>query len=131
MSQQVQTDALQNVAANLSKVKSAINCLHSSLDEDDSMLDLRQSAQLNVGLAFALGSLYYVLLNCKGAGQSADEALPVSGELKRIKDYVEKISKMNKEPEVRKLAIDSDAAARMVKHNLDFIDGDSKKRKLN
>ena len=131
MSQQVQTDALQNVAANLSKVKSAINCLHSSLDEDDSMLDLRQSAQLNVGLAFALGSLYYVLLNCKGAGQSADETLPVSGELKRIKDYVEKISKMNKEPEVRKLTIDSDATARMVMHNLDFIDGDSKKRKLN
>ena len=131
MSDQFETTALKNVTSNLLKVKSAIEGLHSSLDEDDSLLELKQSAQLNVGIAFALGSLYYVLLNCKGAGQSTDETLPINGEIERIKEYVQKISKMSKEPEIRKLTVDSEAAARMVKHNLDLVNGDSRKRKLN
>ena len=123
--------ALQQVKQNLTNVKSSISCLHSTLEEDDAQLDPKQSAQLNVGLAFALGSLYFVLLNCKGAGQAADDELPISSELDRIKQYVQKISKMAKEPEIRKLAVDSDAAARMIKHNLDMVGAEPKKRKLN
>ena len=131
MSDPADTDALQNVNSNLLKVKNAIIGLNSSLDEDDSLLDLKESAQLNVGLAFALGSLYFVLLNCKGAGQSSTGTLPVNGELDRIKEYVQRIGKMNKVPEVRKLTVDSEAAARIVKHNLDLVGGDVKKRKMN
>lgn len=125
------TAALEDVTSNLMKVRSAINGLHTSLDEDDSLLDVKQSAQLNVGLAFALGSLYYVMLNCKGAGQSTDGKLPVNGELDRIKEYVQRLSKMNNN-ESRKLVVDSVAAARMVKHNLDSFDsfdGPSKKQR--
>lgn len=121
---------LLNVATNLSKVKEALSSLNNSLSDDDDGLDLKESAQLNIGLAFALGSLYFVLLNCKGAGQSADSNLPINSELDRIKQYVQRVSKMNKAPEVRKLAVDSEAAARMVKHNLDMVSDGVKKRKL-
>jgi exosome complex protein LRP1 len=121
---------LQNVATNLSNVKKVLSSLHDSLSEDDDGLDLKESAQLNIGLAFALGSLYFVLLNCKGAGQSADSNLPINSELDRIKQYVQRVSKMIKVPEVRKLAVDSEAAARMIKHNLDMVNNSVKKRKL-
>jgi exosome complex protein LRP1 len=121
---------LQNVATNLSNVKKVLSSLHDSLSEDDDGLDLKESAQLNIGLAFALGSLYFVLLNCKGAGQSADSNLPINSELDRIKQYVQRVSKMIKVPEVRKLAVDSEAAARMIKHNLDMVNDSVKKRKL-
>jgi exosome complex protein LRP1 len=121
---------LQNVATNLSNVKKVLSSLHDSLSEDDDGLDLKESAQLNIGLAFALGSLYFVLLNCKGAGQSADNNLPINSELDRIKQYVQRVSKMIKVPEVRKLAVDSEAAARMIKHNLDMVNDSVKKRKL-
>jgi hypothetical protein len=121
---------LQNVATNLSNVKKALSSLHKSLSEDDDGLDLKESAQLNIGLAFALGSLYFVLLNCKGAGQSADCKLPINSELDRIKKYVQRVGKMNKVPEVRKVTVDSEAAARMVKHNLDMVSDSVKKRKL-
>jgi exosome complex protein LRP1 len=121
---------LQNVATNLSNVKKVLSSLHNSLSEDDDGLDLKESAQLNIGLAFALGSLYFVLLNCKGAGQSADSDLPINSELDRIKQYVQRVSKMIKVPEVRKVAVDSEAAARMIKHNLDMVNDSVKKRKL-
>jgi exosome complex protein LRP1 len=121
---------LQNVATNLSTVKKALSSLHNSLSEDDDGLDLKESAQLNIGLAFALGSLYFVLLNCKGAGQSADSNLPINSELDRIKQYVQRVSKMNKVAEVRKLTVDSEAAARIVRHNLDMVSETVKKRKL-
>jgi hypothetical protein len=127
----VPVDAFESVNNNLSKVKVAISGLNTSLDQDDAQLGPKDSAQLNVGLAFALGSLYYVLLNCKGAGKSADGKLPINDEIDRIKDYVQRISKMQKEPETRKLTIDSEAVGRMVQHNLDLMNGDTKKRKLN
>ena len=127
----VPVDSFQSVTDNLSKVKIAISGLNTSLDHDDALLGPKDSAQLNVGLAFALGSLYYILLNCKGAGKSADGNLPINDEIDRIKDYVQRISKMQKEPETRKLTIDSEAASRLIQHNLDFINADTKKRKLN
>lgn len=121
---------LENVATNLANVKKTLSRLHTYLSDDDDALDLKESAQLNIGLAFALGSLYFVLLNCKGAGESADSNLPINSELDRIKQYVQRVSKISKEPEVRKLKVDSEAAARMVTHNLDIVSDSVKKRKL-
>ena len=127
----IPVDSFQNVSDNLLKVKEAISALKISLDHDDALLAPKDSAQLNVGLAFALGSLYYILLKCKGAGKSGEGSLPINDEIDRIKDYVQRISKMQKAPETKKLTIDSEAATRMIQHNLDFISGDTKKRKLN
>jgi hypothetical protein len=123
-------NALKDVKSNLSLVENTIRKLPSTLDQDDGELDPRESAKLNVGLAFALSSLYSVLLNCKGAKDS--KGTPRESEIVRVNEYLERIKKMDKIPEVRKLNVDSAAAARMVKHNLDLVGGgDKKKRKTN
>jgi hypothetical protein len=131
MSDKASEENLNLVATNLNNVENIIGKFTDRLDLDDldSQLELKESAKLNVGVAFALGSLYYILLKCKGAGDVQGTGTDINGELDRIKEYVQKISNIEKVPEIKKLTLDSDAAARIVKHNLDL--NDTKRRKLN
>lgn len=120
-------NALRNVSSNLLDVENTISKLSSSLDEDAAQLELKEEVKLNVGLAFALGSLYFILLNSKGA--EGVQQQPINEEIERIKKYVVRVSKLDEQPSVRMLTVDSAAAARMVKYNLEFAEDDSAKKR--
>ena len=72
------------------------------------------------GLAFAVSSLYFMMLKSKGMDTANH---PIKDDLKRIKEYVARIRKLDGGIEgiaqkKRKIAVDSVAANRMIKHEL-------------
>ncbi|KZT53775.1 hypothetical protein CALCODRAFT_486077 [Calocera cornea HHB12733] len=80
-------------------------------------LELLQSAQLEVSLAYAIHDLLWMYLKCKGI--DANEH-PVAGELSRLKAYFRKVKEAENPPapQQRHLAVDKSAASRFINHAL-------------
>ena len=80
-------------------------------------------------MAYALATLYYILLNTKGV-DACSKSHPVREELDRLKGYVVRLQKSSSSPHdpsvQSRLRIDAAAAKRIVDHNTSLG-----KRKLN
>lgn len=73
------------------------------------------------GLAFAVSSLYFMMLKTKGISTANH---PIKEDLTRIKQYVSKIKQLDESSggestaKKRKVTVDSEAAKRVVEHEL-------------
>jgi hypothetical protein len=107
--------------------------------------DSMAAAKMNVAFAFGLASMYFSLHNIQGKQEQQTQRgnaqqHPILGEIGRIKSYVQRVAQIEKniqrrqdgdgveqaEVEAPALKLDKDAAARIIKHNLDSLDDESK-----
>jgi exosome complex protein LRP1 len=102
--------SLEEVAANFAKLRQ----LSSSYDEVTQQLRPLESAKLKVSVAYSIASLQFILLQMRG-GVMAQH--PIQDDISRIKECVQTINTLEKEPP-RKNAIDEAAAARMIQFQL-------------
>ncbi|KAF2071225.1 hypothetical protein CYY_007459 [Polysphondylium violaceum] len=87
-----------------------------SLKEHQEKLTPVESAKLNITVAYALNSLFFMYLQTQGVSPHDHQ---VKNELERIKPYILKLKSMtNKTEEKPKMQIDSDAAKRMIDNTL-------------
>lgn len=106
---------LGTVSNNIDK----ITACSSSVTKIEDKLSSIEAAKLDVSLAFAAASLYYVLLSANGASP-AESNHPVLDEISRIKEYVQKLKTVEdelKQPSVA-MKIDKEAAGRFIKRNI-------------
>ncbi|KAF9650346.1 hypothetical protein BDM02DRAFT_3093411 [Thelephora ganbajun] len=88
--------------------------LAKSLPETLLGLDTLQQAKLQVTIPYLVYDLVIVYLKTKGIDPKTH---PVFGELERVRGYIEKVSKAEKqESEQQRMAIDKAAANRFIKH---------------
>ena len=66
----------------------------SAFSENREQLTAIEDAKLNVSLAFAVGSLYYMLLNASGGGPSGATNHPIHRELNEVKTRIQKIKEL-------------------------------------
>jgi len=88
-----------------------------SLKEHQEKLSPVESAKLNITVAYALNSLFFMYLQTQGVSPHEHQ---VKTELERIKPYILKLKNMsnNKTEEKPKMQIDSEAAKRMIDNTL-------------
>ncbi|GAM27058.1 hypothetical protein SAMD00019534_102330 [Acytostelium subglobosum LB1] len=89
---------------------------HSLKDHQDELSPL-QAAQLDISVAYALNSLFYMYLQTQGVSPHGHQ---VKGELDRIKHYIVKLQGMNTQQEIDKpkMTVDTEASKRMINHSL-------------
>mmetsp|Transcript_43721 Transcript_43721/g.106883 ORF Transcript_43721/g.106883 Transcript_43721/m.106883 type:complete len:156 (+) Transcript_43721:205-672(+) len=80
-------------------------------------LDAMEKAKLNLMMAYAVNSLYFIYLKTQG---TKTEEHPITEELARIKTYMAKIKEAAAagEKEQSRLKLNKDAAARFIKSGL-------------
>ncbi|KAL4805489.1 Sas10/Utp3/C1D family-domain-containing protein [Aspergillus unguis] len=78
-------------------------------------LPLMDKAKFHVLVTYALESLIFSYLRLHGVKATEH---PVFRELKRVKQYVDKIKALETEPEQRSMVLDKQAAGRFIKHGL-------------
>ncbi|RMJ22757.1 exosome-associated family [Aspergillus sp. HF37] len=89
--------------------------LNQSLTETAKKLPVLDKAKLHVWTTYALENLIFCYLRLRGANAQQH---PVKRELARVKQYFDKIQALETEPEQRKMAVDTQAAGRFIKHGL-------------
>lgn len=107
----------------LANVKSQVAVVDklNSLTDMDATLGLKSSAELNISLAFAISSMYFMMMKTKGISTANH---PIKEDLARIKQYVGKIRKLDTDSngdsaaKKRKITVDSEAAKPVVQHEL-------------
>ena len=91
-----------------------------SLKDTIPRLSAIENARLNVTMSYTITALFYMLLRAKGIDPQTH---PVWKELARVKAYMQKVDKVEKElenggPEQPSVRLDKEATKRVVKHAL-------------
>ncbi|KAL4997622.1 Sas10/Utp3/C1D family-domain-containing protein [Aspergillus recurvatus] len=89
--------------------------LQSTIVETSKKLPVLDKAKFHVMTAYALESLIFSYLRLHGVKATEH---PVYRELKRVKQYFDKIKALETEPEQRTMVLDKQAAGRFIKHGL-------------
>ncbi|KAL3436783.1 Sas10/Utp3/C1D family-domain-containing protein [Aspergillus tetrazonus] len=89
--------------------------LQSTVVETSKKLPVLDKAKFHVMTAYALESLIFSYLRLHGVKATEH---PVYRELKRVKQYFDKIKALETEPEQRTMVLDKQAAGRFIKHGL-------------
>ncbi|KAL4973761.1 Sas10/Utp3/C1D family-domain-containing protein [Aspergillus desertorum] len=89
--------------------------LRSTVVETSKKLPVLDKAKFLVMTAYALESLIFSYLRLHGVKATEH---PVYRELKRVKQYFDKIKALETEPEQRTMVLDKQAAGRFIKHGL-------------
>ncbi|RDW86168.1 uncharacterized protein DSM5745_02810 [Aspergillus mulundensis] len=89
--------------------------LESTVIETSKKLPVLDKAKFHVMTAYALESLIFSYLRLHGVKATEH---PVYRELKRVKQYFDKIKALEAEPEQRTMVLDKQAAGRFIKHGL-------------
>ncbi|KAL4953214.1 Sas10/Utp3/C1D family-domain-containing protein [Aspergillus filifer] len=89
--------------------------LHNSVVENSKKLPVLDKAKFHVVITYALESLIFSYLRLHGVKATEH---PVFRELKRVKQYFDKIKEVETEPDKRNMVLDKQAAGRFIKHGL-------------
>lgn len=122
MSQKEALAQLEAVQKASKKIEEAFEQISSSdFDDLNAHLSCIESAKLNISMAFGIASVYYALTrtqgSCNDTGKRSEH--PIQLELTRIKEYVARIQKIEKDLEQKQaLTLDKGAATRMIMHSL-------------
>eukprot|EP01113_Clastostelium_recurvatum_P024601 TRINITY_DN2936_c0_g1_i2.p1 TRINITY_DN2936_c0_g1~~TRINITY_DN2936_c0_g1_i2.p1 ORF type:complete len:199 (+),score=50.94 TRINITY_DN2936_c0_g1_i2:163-759(+) len=108
---------LQSSLASFEKTLSSLEesltpFFNESLKDQLSHLSPIDAAKLNIVMAYAINTLFYMYLKTQGTDTSDH---PVIKELDRVKVYINKVKGLS---ERQKLKLNSDAASRFIKHAL-------------
>ncbi|KDO35274.1 hypothetical protein SPRG_00121 [Saprolegnia parasitica CBS 223.65] len=114
------------MAEHLANVSSALGAIEeylapltkASVDELTKNAAPIEKAKLQVGLAYSVNALLYILLKTQGASSKDLRQTQVKQELDRVKGFVQKIKyseEMAKGPQVK---VDAEAAGRFINHAL-------------
>ncbi|KAL4924919.1 Sas10/Utp3/C1D family protein [Aspergillus undulatus] len=106
-------EQLDDDVDNLEEVIAPI--LESSVIETSKKLPVLDKAKFHVVITYALESLIFSYLRLHGVKATEH---PVFRELKRVKQYFDKIKELETEPEKRTMVLDKQAAGRFIKHGL-------------
>lgn len=118
---------LEGISCQLKQLKDLFTALEAhTLDEVADKLDSTELAKLHVCLAYGIASLHYTKLNCCNA--PAPLKVRVLDDLQRIKQYVTKLNKLEKDGEdktdnviakkQRTAVVNKAAAKRMIVHEV-------------
>ncbi|KAL4939050.1 Sas10/Utp3/C1D family-domain-containing protein [Aspergillus oleicola] len=89
--------------------------LQNSVVENSKKLPVLDKAKFHVVITYALESLMFSYLRLHGVKATEH---PVFRELKRVKQYFDKIKELETEPGKRTMVLDKQAAGRFIKHGL-------------
>ncbi|CAI4210992.1 unnamed protein product [Parascedosporium putredinis] len=106
---------IDRLEANLDKLEEAIGPLLENL-ANSSQLPLVDRAKLHTLTNYALESLIFSSLRLQGADALTHPVFTT--ELKRVKQYFDKIEKAETPPQQRTSAVDTEAATRIIKAGL-------------
>ncbi|KAH6630295.1 Sas10/Utp3/C1D family-domain-containing protein [Chaetomium sp. MPI-SDFR-AT-0129] len=113
------TPQLDQLEEQLKAAEEALAPLLGDIDDISSKLPLLDKAKLNVLVAYTLESLLFSALRLNGVDAKNH---PVFTELSRVKQYMDKIEKLENPPAERENSLNTEAAARFLKSDL----GDNK-----
>ncbi|KAG9407302.1 DNA-binding protein c1d [Aphanomyces cochlioides] len=112
-------DRLVNVSNALSAVEEYLDVLTKSpVDELAATLAPIDKAKVQVGLAYSINALLYVLLKVQGISSKDSRHTQVKQELDRVKGYIQKIKYSEEMAVGRKLRVDAEAVGRFIHHAL-------------
>ncbi|CAK4718502.1 hypothetical protein LEN26_002073 [Aphanomyces euteiches] len=112
-------DRLVNVLNALSAVEEYLDVLTKSpVDELAATLLPIDKAKVQVGLAYSINALLYVLLKVQGVSSKDSRHTQVKQELDRVKGYIQKIKYSEEMAVGRKLRVDAEAVGRFIHHAL-------------
>ncbi|KAK9767712.1 hypothetical protein K7432_002278 [Basidiobolus ranarum] len=108
-------DAMNQLEASLSKIQAHLEPLLSSpLNETIGKLPVMDRCKLEVMVAYAINTLFWIYLKTQGVPPSDH---PVMKELERIRGYIQKI-KETEGTHKPTMSVDKEAAARFIKNAL-------------
>lgn len=109
-------EAILETRDNLKAVDKSLESLSGKKLEDvASQLHVKEKATLSVGMAFSLASLFYISAAVNG---TLTNTHAVHTDLGRIKSMVAKINDVGKEPDKRKVVVNTAAAQHMILHHI-------------
>lgn len=114
-----QLAVLESLQDHLAEANSALKDLgehKKSIDDSESPLE---SAKHDISLAFALSSLYFVLLNIHGKGSAEMSRPPIEADINRVKKLFVRLQEEEKKRS-RVLQVDKEAAKRLIANSLDI-----------
>ncbi|KAH6855105.1 Sas10/Utp3/C1D family-domain-containing protein [Chaetomium sp. MPI-CAGE-AT-0009] len=113
------TPQLDQLEKELSKAKETLAPLIGDIGDISSKLPLLDKAKLYVLVSYTIEALLFSALRLNGVDTKAH---PVFTELARVRQYVEKIEKLENPPAERENAVNTEVAARFLRSDL----GDNK-----
>ncbi|KAH6628539.1 Sas10/Utp3/C1D family-domain-containing protein [Chaetomium tenue] len=113
------TPQLDKLEEELNKAQETIGPLVGDIGDISSKLPLLDKAKLYVLVSYTIEALLFSALRLNGVDTKAH---PVFTELARVRQYVEKIEKLENPPTERENAVNTEAAARFLRSDL----GDNK-----
>eukprot|EP01112_Ceratiomyxa_fruticulosa_P004503 TRINITY_DN1503_c0_g1_i1.p1 TRINITY_DN1503_c0_g1~~TRINITY_DN1503_c0_g1_i1.p1 ORF type:complete len:211 (-),score=44.87 TRINITY_DN1503_c0_g1_i1:106-738(-) len=121
-----------DVQASLASFEKTLTSLENSLTpffqetlkEQQSQLEPLDCAKLNVTMAYAINTLFYMYLKTQGI---ETEDHPVKSELERVRNYIKKIKDISSAPTIR---LNTGAANRFIKHALNGNSSSPQKKKV-
>ncbi|KAL2023517.1 hypothetical protein VTK56DRAFT_2125 [Thermocarpiscus australiensis] len=113
------TPQLEQLEQGLSQAQAALKPLLGDIGDISSKLPLLDKAKLYVLISYTLESLLFSALRLNGVDTRNH---PIFTELARVKQYMEKIQKLENPPPEREKTVNTEATARFLKSDL----GDNK-----
>ncbi|KAF0689107.1 Aste57867_19379 [Aphanomyces stellatus] len=112
-------ERLVNASNALSAVEEYLDILtQKPIEELTATLPPIDKAKVQVGLAYSINALLYVLLKAQGVSSKDIRTTQIKQELDRVKGYIQKIKYSEEMAKGRKARIDAEAAGRFINHAL-------------
>ncbi|ETV78377.1 hypothetical protein H257_07939 [Aphanomyces astaci] len=110
---------LENLDNALGAVEEYLDVLTTKpVDELTTELAPIDKAKVQVGLAYSINALLYVLLKVQGVSSKDGRQTQVKQELDRVKGYIQKIKYSEEMAKGRQIRVDAEAAGRFINHAL-------------